>query len=49
MAEYMKRASSNLQASQELVKLWYDQKSAMTGYWPGQLVWVLELVAPRAL
>ncbi|KAJ1133223.1 hypothetical protein NDU88_011520 [Pleurodeles waltl] len=49
MAEYMKKASKNLQASQELQKQWHDQKAVLTQYHPGQKVWVLEPVAPRAL
>ncbi|KAJ1175784.1 hypothetical protein NDU88_001069 [Pleurodeles waltl] len=49
MAEYMKKASKNLQASQELQKQWYDQKAVLVQYQPGQKVWVLEPVAPRAL
>ncbi|KAJ1167473.1 hypothetical protein NDU88_007864 [Pleurodeles waltl] len=49
MAEYMKKASRNLEASQELMKLWHDQKATMPEYHPGQLVWVLEPMAPRAL
>ncbi|KAJ1133341.1 hypothetical protein NDU88_011636 [Pleurodeles waltl] len=49
MAEYMKKASKNLQASQELQKQWHDQKAVLVQYQPGQKVWVLEPVAPRAL
>ncbi|KAJ1130785.1 hypothetical protein NDU88_009132 [Pleurodeles waltl] len=49
MAEYMLKASRNLEASQELMKLWHDQKATMPEYHPGQLVWVLEPMAPRAL
>ncbi|KAJ1175469.1 hypothetical protein NDU88_000757 [Pleurodeles waltl] len=49
MAEYMKKASKNLQASQELRKQWHDQKAVLVQYQPGQKVWVLEPVAPRAL
>ncbi|KAJ1111742.1 hypothetical protein NDU88_000017 [Pleurodeles waltl] len=49
MAEYMKKASKNLQASQELQKQWHDQKAVLIKYQPGQKVWVLEPVAPRAL
>ncbi|KAJ1178839.1 hypothetical protein NDU88_004081, partial [Pleurodeles waltl] len=49
MAEYMKKASKNLQASQELQKQWHDQKAVLVQYEPGQKVWVLEPVAPRAL
>ncbi|KAJ1124989.1 hypothetical protein NDU88_003429 [Pleurodeles waltl] len=49
MAEYMKKASKNLQASQELQKQWHDQKAVLIQYQPGQKVWVLESVAPRAL
>ncbi|KAJ1126611.1 hypothetical protein NDU88_005018 [Pleurodeles waltl] len=49
MAEYMKKASKNLQASQELQKQWHDQKAVLIQYQPGQKVWVLEPVAPRAL
>ncbi|KAJ1117862.1 hypothetical protein NDU88_006058 [Pleurodeles waltl] len=45
----MKKASRNLEASQELMKLWHDQKATMPEYHPGQLVWVLEPMAPRAL
>ncbi|KAJ1178906.1 hypothetical protein NDU88_004147 [Pleurodeles waltl] len=49
MAEYMKKVSKNLQASQELQKQWHDQKAVCVQYQPGQKVWVLEPVAPRAL
>ncbi|KAJ1168239.1 hypothetical protein NDU88_000186, partial [Pleurodeles waltl] len=49
MAEYMKKTSTNLQASQELQKQWHDQKAVLIQYQPGQKVWVLEPVAPRAL
>ncbi|KAJ1212450.1 hypothetical protein NDU88_000110 [Pleurodeles waltl] len=49
MAEYMKKASKNLQASQELQKQWHDQKAVLVQYQPGQKVWVLQPVAPRAL
>ncbi|KAJ1110071.1 hypothetical protein NDU88_007426 [Pleurodeles waltl] len=49
MAEYMKTASKNLQASLELQKQWHDQKAVLTQYHPGQKVWVLEPVAPKAL
>ncbi|KAJ1087983.1 hypothetical protein NDU88_001142 [Pleurodeles waltl] len=49
MAEYMKKASKNLQASQELQKQWHDQKAVLTQYHRGQKVWELEPVAPRAL
>ncbi|KAJ1178944.1 hypothetical protein NDU88_004184 [Pleurodeles waltl] len=49
MAEYMKKASKNLQASQELQKQWHDQKAVLIQYQPGQKVWVLEPVAPKAL
>ncbi|KAJ1118470.1 hypothetical protein NDU88_006661 [Pleurodeles waltl] len=49
MAEYMKKASKNLQASQELQKHWHDQKAVLIQYQPGQKVWVLEPVARRAL
>ncbi|KAJ1117158.1 hypothetical protein NDU88_005358 [Pleurodeles waltl] len=49
MAEYMKKASKNLQASQELQKQWHDQKAVLIQYQPGQKVWVLEPVAPRAV
>ncbi|KAJ1163712.1 hypothetical protein NDU88_004166 [Pleurodeles waltl] len=49
MAEYIKKAIKNLQARQELQKQWHDQKGVLTQYHPGQKVWVLEPVAPRAL
>ena len=49
MCKYMKSANRNKEASQEHIKFWYDQKAALTEYQPGQLVWVLEPVAPRAL
>ncbi|KAJ1207630.1 hypothetical protein NDU88_003020 [Pleurodeles waltl] len=49
MAEYMEKASKNLEASQQLQKMWYDQKAAMVEFQPVQEVWVLEPVAPRAL
>ncbi|KAJ1088505.1 hypothetical protein NDU88_001662 [Pleurodeles waltl] len=49
MAEYMKKARKNLQASQEFQKQWHDQKVVLTQYHPRQKVWVLEPVAPRAL
>ncbi|KAJ1104852.1 hypothetical protein NDU88_002261 [Pleurodeles waltl] len=48
MAEIMERASKNLEASQQLQKLWYDQKAATVEFQPGQKVWV-EPVAPSAL
>ncbi|KAJ1205419.1 hypothetical protein NDU88_000854 [Pleurodeles waltl] len=49
MAECMKKATKNLQASQELQKQRHDQKVFLTVYQPGQGVWVLEHVGPRAL
>ncbi|KAJ1138718.1 hypothetical protein NDU88_005099 [Pleurodeles waltl] len=49
MAECMEKASKNLEASQQLQKLWYDQKAAMIEFQPVQKVWVLEPVAPTAL
>ncbi|KAJ1085658.1 hypothetical protein NDU88_005787 [Pleurodeles waltl] len=49
MAEYMEKATKNLEASQQLQKFWYDQKAALVEFQPGQKVWVLEPVAPRAL
>ena len=49
MDVYMKRANKNLEASQDLIKYWYDQKATLVAYQPGQKVWVLEPVAPRAL
>ncbi|KAJ1164673.1 hypothetical protein NDU88_005107 [Pleurodeles waltl] len=49
MSEYMEEASKNLQTTLQLRKVWYDQKAAMVELQPGQKVWVLELVAPRAL
>ncbi|KAJ1208407.1 hypothetical protein NDU88_003793 [Pleurodeles waltl] len=49
MAEYMTKTNKNLQASQKLVKHWYDQKAALVEYQPGQLVWALEHVAPSTL
>ncbi|KAJ1098393.1 hypothetical protein NDU88_003504 [Pleurodeles waltl] len=49
MAEYMKKASNNLQPRQELQKQWHDQKAVLTQYHPGQKVWVLEPLAPGAL
>ncbi|KAJ1142020.1 hypothetical protein NDU88_008348 [Pleurodeles waltl] len=49
MAEYMEKASKNLEVGQQLYKFWYDQKAAMVEFQPGQKVWVLEPVAPRAL
>ncbi|KAJ1118489.1 hypothetical protein NDU88_006680 [Pleurodeles waltl] len=45
----MKKASKNLQASQELQKQWHDQKAVLMQYQPGQKVWVLEPVTRRAL
>ncbi|KAJ1091013.1 hypothetical protein NDU88_004141 [Pleurodeles waltl] len=45
----MKKASKNLQASQELQKQSHVQKAVLVQYQPGQKVWVLEPVAPRAL
>ncbi|KAJ1084485.1 hypothetical protein NDU88_004632 [Pleurodeles waltl] len=49
MADYMEKASKNLQASQELQKQWHDLKAGLIQYQPGQKVRVLEPVAPRAL
>ncbi|KAJ1218348.1 hypothetical protein NDU88_005928 [Pleurodeles waltl] len=49
MAEYMKKATKNLQASQELEKQWHDQKAVLAEYYPGEKVRVLEPVAPGAL
>ncbi|KAJ1126288.1 hypothetical protein NDU88_004696 [Pleurodeles waltl] len=49
MTEYMKKASKNLEVSQQLQKLWYDQKAAMVEFHPGQKLRVLEPVAPWAL
>ncbi|KAJ1103801.1 hypothetical protein NDU88_001222 [Pleurodeles waltl] len=49
MAEYMEKPSKNVEASQQLQKMWYDQKAAMVEFQPEQKVWVLEPVAPRAL
>ena len=49
MAEYMKKANKILEASQEFVKHWYDQKSILVEYQPGQMVWGVESVSPRVL
>ncbi|KAJ1182657.1 hypothetical protein NDU88_007841 [Pleurodeles waltl] len=49
MHSFWKKAKSNLQASQEVMKYWYDQKNTLVEFQPGDKVWVMEPVEPRAL
>ncbi|KAJ1125197.1 hypothetical protein NDU88_003632 [Pleurodeles waltl] len=46
---FWKQAKSNLEASQEVMKEWYDQKATLVEFSPGDKVWVMEPVEPRAL
>ncbi|KAJ1143845.1 hypothetical protein NDU88_010147 [Pleurodeles waltl] len=49
MTRFWKEAQSNLEASQEVMKQWYDQKATLVEFQPGDKVWVMEPVEPRAL
>ncbi|KAJ1097981.1 hypothetical protein NDU88_003097 [Pleurodeles waltl] len=49
MTRFWKEAKSNLEDSQELIKRWYDQKATLVEFQPGDKVWVMEPVEPRAL
>ncbi|KAJ1114637.1 hypothetical protein NDU88_002872 [Pleurodeles waltl] len=49
MTRFWKEAQSNLEASQEVMKRWYDQKATLVEFQPGDKVWVMEPVGPRAL
>ncbi|KAJ1216118.1 hypothetical protein NDU88_003724 [Pleurodeles waltl] len=49
MTRFWKEAQSNLEASQEVMKRWYDQKATLVEFQPGDKVWVMEPVEPRAL
>ncbi|KAJ1198964.1 hypothetical protein NDU88_002802 [Pleurodeles waltl] len=49
MTRFWKEAKSNLEASQEVMKRWYDQKATLVEFQPGDKVWVMEPVEPRAL
>ncbi|KAJ1135233.1 hypothetical protein NDU88_001677 [Pleurodeles waltl] len=49
MHRFWKKAKSNLEASQEVMKRWYDQKPTLVEYQPGDKVWVIEPVETRAL
>ncbi|KAJ1139714.1 hypothetical protein NDU88_006081 [Pleurodeles waltl] len=46
---FWKQAKSNLEASQEEMKEWYGQKATLVEFSPGNKVWVMEPVEPRAL
>ncbi|KAJ1103661.1 hypothetical protein NDU88_001082 [Pleurodeles waltl] len=46
---FWKQAKSNLEASQEVMKEWYDRKTTLVEFSPGDKVWVMEPVEPRAL
>ncbi|KAJ1084147.1 hypothetical protein NDU88_004300 [Pleurodeles waltl] len=46
---FWKQAKSNIKASQEVMKEWYDQKYTLVEFSPGDKVWVMEPVEPRAL
>ncbi|KAJ1099010.1 hypothetical protein NDU88_004114 [Pleurodeles waltl] len=46
---FWKQAKSNLEASQEVMKEQYDQKATLVEFSPGDKVWVMEPVEPRAL
>ncbi|KAJ1123234.1 hypothetical protein NDU88_001707 [Pleurodeles waltl] len=46
---FWKQAQSNLEASQEVMKEWYDRNTTLVEFSPGDKVWVMEPVEPRAL
>ncbi|KAJ1211051.1 hypothetical protein NDU88_006413 [Pleurodeles waltl] len=46
---FWKQAKGNLEASQELMKEWYDRKATLVEFSPGNKVWIMEPVEPRAL
>ncbi|KAJ1093870.1 hypothetical protein NDU88_006959 [Pleurodeles waltl] len=46
---FWKQAKSNLEASQEVMTEWYDRKTTLVEFSPGDKVWVMEPVEPRAL
>ena len=48
-ASFRKLAQGNLGAGQEDMKCWYDQDTTWVELQPGQKVWVMEPVGPRAL
>ena len=47
--KFWKRAKENQLASQDVMKLWYDQKATLGEVQPKQKVWLMEPVEPRAL
>ncbi|KAJ1130021.1 hypothetical protein NDU88_008379 [Pleurodeles waltl] len=49
MTRFWKEVKSNLEASQEVMKHWYAQKATLVEFQPGDKVWVMEPVEPRAL
>ncbi|KAJ1099129.1 hypothetical protein NDU88_004233 [Pleurodeles waltl] len=48
-ARFRSLAQENLEASQEDMKRWYDQNATLVEFQPGQKVWVMAPVEPRAL
>ncbi|KAJ1199297.1 hypothetical protein NDU88_003134 [Pleurodeles waltl] len=48
-ARFRRLAQENLEASQEDMKRWYDQNATLVEFQPGQKVWVMAPVEPRAL
>ncbi|KAJ1206276.1 hypothetical protein NDU88_001685 [Pleurodeles waltl] len=48
-ARFRSLAQENLEASQEDMKQWYDQNATLVEFQPGQKVWVMAPVEPRAL
>ncbi|KAJ1159738.1 hypothetical protein NDU88_000243 [Pleurodeles waltl] len=48
-ARFRSLAQENLEASQEDMKWWYDQNATLVEFQPGQKVWVMAPVEPRAL
>ncbi|KAJ1123231.1 hypothetical protein NDU88_001704 [Pleurodeles waltl] len=43
---FWKQAQSNLEASQEVMKEWYDRNTTLVEFSPGDKVWVMEPVEP---
>ncbi|KAJ1217647.1 hypothetical protein NDU88_005240 [Pleurodeles waltl] len=44
-----KQAKSNVEASQKVMKEWYDQKTTLVEFSPGDKVWVMVAAQPKAL
>ncbi|KAJ1217804.1 hypothetical protein NDU88_005392 [Pleurodeles waltl] len=48
-AHFRSLAQENLEANQEDMKQWYDRNATLVEFQPGQKVWVMAPVEPRAL